>query len=47
MDSLILPCVLFQVVSPKQWTAWVYPFVIFWVASSNKRTTWTLSKCHP
>jgi len=24
MDSLSLPFILFQVVSPKQWTAWVY-----------------------
>jgi len=24
MDNLILPFVLFQVVSPKQWTTWVY-----------------------
>jgi len=44
---LSLPFVLFQVVSPKQWTAWVYLINHFkWQVPKNEQLE-PFQKCHP
>jgi len=46
MDSLSLPFILFQVVSPKQWTTWVYLLSCFkWLVLKNGHLEFTFCLC--